>query len=1055
MNNNILSDWWGVLADGVGEARNVYSTLKFGDTTNIVSDGAANKIDIAQLIHLPTDNLPIRFQMTGLPVVTRVENQLKLNVSLISKPGCNLVQTMAHLPMDSMAKEKFYLNDNQLNKVPQFFKDSILYVDAYLVDTKQEKLINVCERCVKREQRRASRRKSGLSDNMHWCNNPNRSALIFNQKQLFPIDNINQQQINFELRTRIVCYCRHHKSDNGFNIMFILRDSSNCILGKYISSNIIIMDRKQQQQGSITDIDMKRQNSSNVPSDIDTFKKELISPLSTPVDSKNKFHREQSIESIHLINGSHFPSPSSQAEDNLESFIVNNNNNNNSNNILNNLINNTIANEIANDTEQDIILENMLNNIDTSLPINSTNNNNNFDNNLNNNNNQTMTNTTNTPSLILPNSMEFINIQNTNYNININNDNNNTHFYKRPRTSLTDSSISSVSSLPYSNKNNNLSSSLTTNESTSNLSFPFNSEKQLPPIVHRVIPSQGSITGGIEITLLGSNFRDGQIVKFGNNIALSTQFWNLTTLVTYLPPSNKPGPVIVTIEDNNIHSSSSNRNISNNNSSDNNTDLDNRSLINDNAKTSGPIFTYLDDTDKKIVELALQIVGLKMNGKLDDPRNIARQIIDSSYRNNDQNANSIGNNEFSSTSSSSYQNSYSQLNDKNSNTELLLIDIIKRSKDFNFTLSDESGRTILHYACLKSYKSLVELLLIKSRGLLSQLEDSFGYLPLHFAAVHGDMDIIKLLNKYSKEPNSYMRKAINGITPKQLYLTIHMSFDNFEENVSNVKDSNISSYDMISSSDNNWTDYETDYNTENETEEEQEEEQDNHNNYNEGINSTNVEQKLSVRKSNVDLSRSVSINDVNSSTDANVSLWDRMKNRINDDILPKYEDLFPKGLLGDSKTDKVHTTNTSESVDSINVNNSNTVSDLPSTVTSSCSSLDDEDVDEDDDDDKESEFEKLFHQSEINFQNDKMLQFFWLPLLIILSSWMVLYAIGSTDSIIPKFSDNVTKYMGIMITKVVLGRERVSHTIKNHFHGFQPSKILSVLPSSLDDRLAA
>ena len=53
--------------------------------------------------------------------------------------------------------------------------------------------------------------------------------------------------------------------------------------------------------------------------------------------------------------------------------------------------------------------------------------------------------------------------------------------------------------------------------------------------------------GGIEITLLGSNFRPDMNVHalFGNSMAAETQFWSNNVLICKLPPSQRPGPVTV------------------------------------------------------------------------------------------------------------------------------------------------------------------------------------------------------------------------------------------------------------------------------------------------------------------------------------------------------------------------------------------------------------------------------------------------------------------------------------------------------------------------------
>ncbi|KAF8315831.1 hypothetical protein DL93DRAFT_2078545 [Clavulina sp. PMI_390] len=68
------------------------------------------------------------------------------------------------------------------------------------------------------------------------------------------------------------------------------------------------------------------------------------------------------------------------------------------------------------------------------------------------------------------------------------------------------------------------------------------------PQIHRLIPSSGPTHGGIEVTVLGSNFMPTLRCVFGDTVAASTQMWSETTLVCLLPPSATPGPVVVSFE---------------------------------------------------------------------------------------------------------------------------------------------------------------------------------------------------------------------------------------------------------------------------------------------------------------------------------------------------------------------------------------------------------------------------------------------------------------------------------------------------------------------------
>jgi uncharacterized protein len=69
----------------------------------------------------------------------------------------------------------------------------------------------------------------------------------------------------------------------------------------------------------------------------------------------------------------------------------------------------------------------------------------------------------------------------------------------------------------------------------------------LQPRIHRLIPSSGPIVGGIEVTVLGSNFHPSLQLncRFGDAVASSTQRWSDNTLVCLLPPRATSGVVAV------------------------------------------------------------------------------------------------------------------------------------------------------------------------------------------------------------------------------------------------------------------------------------------------------------------------------------------------------------------------------------------------------------------------------------------------------------------------------------------------------------------------------
>jgi len=84
-----------------------------------------------------------------------------------------------------------------------------------------------------------------------------------------------------------------------------------------------------------------------------------------------------------------------------------------------------------------------------------------------------------------------------------------------------------------------------TDESVTNP--PQAPEPQPQPQIQVVIPSSGPLSGGIEVTVLGTNFDPSHICVFGE-VAATTTWWNSGALRCIVPPSAVPGPVVITVQ---------------------------------------------------------------------------------------------------------------------------------------------------------------------------------------------------------------------------------------------------------------------------------------------------------------------------------------------------------------------------------------------------------------------------------------------------------------------------------------------------------------------------
>ncbi|RKP32973.1 hypothetical protein METBISCDRAFT_11135 [Metschnikowia bicuspidata] len=265
----------------------------------------------------------------------------------------------------------------------------------------------------------------------------------------------------------------------------------------------------------------------------------------------------------------------------------------------------------------------------------------------------------------------------------------------------------------------------------------------IAPCIQKIIPAQGPCRGGIEVTLLGYNFHPGLIVKFGAKNALATHCWSESTIVTYLPPCAQPGQVLVSFEN----------------------EVPSETVLT--VERLHMVFTYTDDTDRQLIELALQIVGLKMNGKLEDAKNIAKRIVgsdkaqDNEARETMEDKSSNGE-EIGGPSKKSehhqiwYDNAHravQTLSRSSLSTEEILINFLSLVDLSNcpiiipnWNLANAQGQTPMHLACLKNYGRLVGFLIL--HGTKINAKDNQGLTPFFLASMGGYRKLMKLLLNY-------------------------------------------------------------------------------------------------------------------------------------------------------------------------------------------------------------------------------------------------------------------------------------------------------------------
>lgn len=1034
----------------------IEETLTFGRTKEITS----RFIDPINYLNLDESTLSYKLTLQGLPQVTRVENQLKL--SLILSPLIS-DKYLIYLPIDSITRERFYLS-NDIITYPKSLQEQLLYLDAFVLDKMTNKNIEVCMKCVNREQRRASRRKSKISDNLLWCNNKNRRAIIFNNKQISLIEQIDSNHKKIELTTRIVCYCRHHKSEEGFKLLFVIKDFMGNVLARTISDPIIITDRKQQILELAQKSANNKTNASNPPmaNDIPTLSNsvsynphsDIPSNINSTINPSSTFNESSTSNST--TPGHYY--------DNIDHpFQVVNQFGNSDHNL-------STPQQKQNFPNIYLSQQNFTYSPQTQLNRNY--------------------NVVHDPSgkkiIPSPTSMsedgsetiatELLYNKNNNPSVNSLTSSNDIHGNSRKRSRVSMSGVTNPSNLrrQYSaNVQNNLHNMSDINlrqQQHQQQLQQFNLQMSNKPSIQRIIPSKGPISGGIEVTLLGARFKQGLIVKFGNNIALSTQCWSETTILTYLPPATSAGQVYVTLHDPN--------NPDNGEGSINNNFPDGMSMNSITHPSQKAIFTYRDESDRQLIELALQIVGLKMNGKLEDAKNIAKKILDDDNRNlsanQDQSVNETN------------TNSYCTLNDSSmvENDEQLIIKVIQslNNTTSNLSMCNSEGRTLLHLAALKGYLKL-STVLIKA-GVHVDDRDKFGFTPLHFAAIGGNYKVIRLLLTCQSNP---LALSNNGMTVRRLYEDNHISdpeYENvidileyymdsdiplisrrisqtsFDSNISashselslnvegeHVLPDNFNSLHVISDLDQSYEEYEEEFSFSDESEI----------TYSSSDNDENISASFDISEESsasdteslnyassmefdveVPTGNSNEIsnneNDNTSIMNGSMSAWNRLLTRINED-LPKYEDLYPRNWMNSKPKDTTQEIIKDSSIVTRNRRTSETIS-----ITSQMTSEDDED------DAIQKIFNQFFQTNRLAMHKDKMLFFFWLPVMVLLLVWVFWLQFNKdSNNVVSKINGLVQHYVAMGLAKIVLGNQRMKTVFRNSFNNLQSSGILNDL----------
>lgn len=272
-----------------------------------------------------------------------------------------------------------------------------------------------------------------------------------------------------------------------------------------------------------------------------------------------------------------------------------------------------------------------------------------------------------------------------------------------------------------------------------------------PPTIHKIIPNEGSKSGGIEVTCLGTGFHQGLQVMFGDVYATTTTYWGESSLVCLLPPALHAGPVTVRFTQDYLQ----------------NTPTPSRQQI---------IFTYIDDDEPEIVKHALTTLVHKMTGRTEDPGEIVRKMRNGTLLGPElRNGNGVvnGNGVIGHAAVQ-----HLQPPDMSSGTAdpveleawllrcLDLIDLDDSPFPPRLNTTRSNGQTMLHLSASLGFQRFAAALL--ARGAHPDMRDKNGMSPMHMASLNDHDKIVRKLRAAGGDPTL---RSLRGYTPADMAST--------------------------------------------------------------------------------------------------------------------------------------------------------------------------------------------------------------------------------------------------------------------------------------------
>lgn len=276
-----------------------------------------------------------------------------------------------------------------------------------------------------------------------------------------------------------------------------------------------------------------------------------------------------------------------------------------------------------------------------------------------------------------------------------------------------------------------------------------NAGNRLPSVIHKLVPAEGSISGGTEVTLLGSGFYPGMEVVFGDTLATTTTFWGDKCLNCLTPPALQPGLVAVVFK--------------------------HEHPTYGQLQQAPPLipkqqlfFRYVDDRELQMYRLALGILGHKL-GNQADAFQTAQQIMGNDPRallNMQKDMHSGSGGHQRQVPGLDSQGKMSDLDSKML-TYLEFVDLDDSPRAPKYNSRCATGQTLLHFASSLGLTRFVAGLL--ARGANPDVQDNTGNTPMHLAALNGHAHIVNKLRLAGSDANA---RSIRGFTAADLATTL-------------------------------------------------------------------------------------------------------------------------------------------------------------------------------------------------------------------------------------------------------------------------------------------